>query len=286
MIHDQADELRQLVRTSAGLDAAGPAAPLVVIMGGKGGVGTTTVAVNLAVALARWGRRAVFVDADLDHGGNAQLGLHCSEGSVIDVLAGRRDVHEVLERGPAGIQVLSGVWAGREQTDFPSAAQDRFVADLQQLAPHAEVVVVDAGSGRGPFARRLWRSASAVLAVTATADTSIMQCYAALKALAAGEVPDLVHTMVNLANDAGSAADAHSRIAEACRKFLGIQTTAAGSVPACEPPLSCEGVLVFPARGDSARAMDRAADSLWANLKTQSSRRARSERTTGIWSAC
>ena len=90
---------------------SGMTVPLVVVAGGKGGVGATTIAVNLAVALARQGRRAVFVDADLDHGGNSRLAQHPERGSVLDVLAGRRSVHEVLERGPLGMQVLSGAWA-------------------------------------------------------------------------------------------------------------------------------------------------------------------------------
>jgi flagellar biosynthesis protein FlhG len=285
MIHDQADELRQLVRASAPFNPCGPRAPLIVASGGKGGVGTTTVAVNLAVALARWGRRAVFVDADLDHGGNTQLSPHCAEGSVLDVLAGRRDVHEVLERGPAGIQVLSGAWASDERTEFPAAAHDRFVAQLEQLAPHAEVVVVDAGSGRGPLARRLWESASALVAVTTSDDTSIMQCYAAIKVLAATGAQAPVYTLVNLASDTSSAAGVHARIAEACRKFLAIGARSAGSVPACGAA-AAEGVLVFPARGDSARALDRAADTLWAQLQAASAAAARKERTAGVTSAC
>jgi flagellar biosynthesis protein FlhG len=286
MIHDQADELRQLVRHSASPGAAGgPAAPLVVVSGGKGGVGTTTVAANLAVALARWGRRAVFVDADLDHGGNSQLSQNSAGGSVIDVLAGRRDVHEVLERGPAGIQVLSGAWACGEPADFPAAAQDRFVAELEHLAPHAEVVVVDAGSSRGGFARRLWDAASAVVAVTTPDDASIMQCYAAVKRLAGGNATP-VYTLVNRAGDAPTAADVHARIAEACRRFLGIPATAAGSVRACPDSSAGEPVLVFPARGESARSMDRAADTVWARLQLESAHEARTRRAAPAASPC
>jgi flagellar biosynthesis protein FlhG len=121
MIHDQADELRHLVRLRAASGASlGMIVPLVVVAGGKGGVGATTVAVNLALALARQGRRAVFVDADLDHGGNSRLTKHPEQGSVLDVLAGRRSVHEVLQRGPLGVQVLSG--AGLKARQVPAAA--------------------------------------------------------------------------------------------------------------------------------------------------------------------
>jgi flagellar biosynthesis protein FlhG len=263
MIHDQADELRQLVRQRGGVPA-GAAVPLVVISGGKGGVGTTTIAVNLAVALARQGRRAVFVDADLDHGGNTQLSGHSQRGSVVDVLAGRRGVHEVLERGPSGIQVLSGAWAAGEATDFTPAAQERFIAELARLAPHAEVVVVDAGSGRGPFARRLWQAASTIIVVMTIEDNSILQCYAAIKVLC-GEAAPPIYTLVDGANDTESAEDAHARVAEACRRFLGLQATNGGVVPECEA--RGEPVLVFAPRGAAARALDRVADTLWAQLQ-------------------
>jgi flagellar biosynthesis protein FlhG len=271
MMHDQADELRQLVRQRA--------APLVVVSGGKGGVGTTTIAANLAVALARQGRRAVFVDADLDHGGNTQLAEY-PDGSVIDVLAGRRNVHEVLARGPSGIQVLSGAWASGETTDCSEAAQRRFISDLKHLAPHAEVVVVDAGSSRGQFARRFWRAAAAVVVVATTDETSIMQCYAAIKVLWGGEEPAPIYTLSNLVSDAAAAARAQARIAEACRRFLRLRALEVGSVGVCATP-SGEEALVFPPRSEAARSMDRVADTVWAQLQLARQTAARRATTVG-----
>src|SRR6478672_2486280 len=132
MNHDQADELRQLARQRFGSRAsAGPAVPLVVASGGKGGVGTTTVAMNLAIALVRLGRRSVFVDADLDHGGNAQFGPTRQHGSLLDVLSGRRTVHEVLERGPSGVQMLPGIWASGEANESTATAQERLIGELK-----------------------------------------------------------------------------------------------------------------------------------------------------------
>jgi flagellar biosynthesis protein FlhG len=269
MMHDQADELRQLVRESPNSGtASGPTAPLLVVSGGKGGVGTTTIAANLTVALARQGRRAVFVDADLDHGGNANLCQHPQLGSVVDVLQGKRTVHEVLERGPAGIQVLSGTWASGEWTDCSATAQQRFVRELKALATHAEIVVVDVGSSRNHFVRRFWHAADAVLVVTTTDSVSIMDCYAAIKVLLAGDASLPIGMLVNLAADAQLAGDVQSRIAAACRRFLGLRATPAGHVPRCEAAGSAaEPVLIYPARSESARAMDRVADSLWAQVQ-------------------
>lgn len=268
MIHDQADELRHLVRQRAlaASQSARPV-PLVVVAGGKGGVGTTTVAANLAIALARQGQRSAFIDCDLDHGGNAALTQHPERGSVVDVLAGRRTVHEVLERGPSGIQVLSGAWASGELVESTAAAQQRLVGQLQNLGPHVEVAVVDAGSSRGALARRLWLAAATTLVVTTADASSTMESYAAIKVLLAGANQPRVCTLVNRTADAAVADDVQARIGEACRKFLGLQATTAGQLAECEPTGARNGVLIFPTRSDAARTLDCVAEQLWVELQ-------------------
>ncbi len=267
-MYDQASELRQLVRDRVASGAhPGSHAPLVVVGGGKGGVGTTTMALNLAVAFARHGRRAVFVDADLDHGGHTRLPEPIPSGSVVDVLEGRRTVHEVLQRGPSGIQMLCGAWASGEVGDYSPAAQDRFVAELKHLAPHADAVVVDAGSSRTHFARRFWQNASAVVVVTTSDAPAIMNAYAAIKTLARVESPSILHTLLNQSDEALAADEIHQRIATACRKFLGLRASGAGCVGHCTASGETAGLPIFPARSDAARSLDRVADVLWAQLQ-------------------
>ncbi len=270
---DPVDEFRQLVRQRAvfGL-AAGAARPLVVVGGGRRGVGTTTVGVNLAVALARQGRRAVFVDADLEHGGGLQCGSH-GGGSVVDVLSGRRGVHEVLQRGPSGIQVLSGAGTARDANGFSAVAQGRLIADLTHLAPHAEVVVVDAGNSRSAFARRCWQAANAVVVVTTPEDAAVTQCYASIKVLLAGGTTLPIHTFVNLADDVAIAANVGDRLSAACRRFLGVRTIVAGFAGQC-PVESRHPAAVFSPRSEASDAIDRAADAVWAQLQLGTTRAA------------
>ncbi len=278
-MHMQADELRQLVRRQA---VFGPAArgiaPLVVVSGGKAGVGTTTIGVNLAVALARQGRRAVFVDADLERGGG--LFRPPGGGSVVDVLAGRRTVHEVLQRGPSGIQVLAGAWSPREAADFSAVVQGQLMTDLQRLAPHAEVVVVDAGNGRGSLVRRCWQAANAIVAVTTPDDAAVTQCYAAIKTMLSGDAQSPIHTFVNLAADEAIAADVDVRLSEACRRFLKLQTSSAGFAAGYTGE-SQEPVAVFPAQraGRCARSGGRCGV---GPVTTRRDRRSRLARAGGV----
>jgi flagellar biosynthesis protein FlhG len=260
------------MRATAG--AAGPLAPLLVVAGGKGGVGTTTVAANLAITLARQGRRTVFADADLDHGGHALLSGIQHRGSVVDVLAGRQSVHEVLERGPCGIQVLSGAWAADELTSYSTTAQERLIGELKHLAPHADVVVVDVGSGRNPFTQRLWRAADAVLVVTTTEPAAVMNAYAATKSLAGtGDVAErdtdtvpAIYSMINRTSDAATADDVQARIATACRRFLALEIGAAGVVPECPGEPDVAGVIIFSDRTEASRVLDRACEMIWTRM--------------------
>ena len=98
---DQATELRKLVLQSVRqhVAAAGPPPRLMVATSGKGGVGVTTLAVNLSVALAQQGSRVVVVDADLHRSDAATLCGLSEQQSVGDVVTARRDIHETAVTG-------------------------------------------------------------------------------------------------------------------------------------------------------------------------------------------
>ncbi len=233
MIHDQADELRQLARKDAVRRAPHKSslARLVVVAGGKGGVGATTVAVNLAVALALDGRRAMLVDADLCGANAAALCGLDVKYSLLDVLAGDRDLHEILLPGPAGIQVLPGAWPGGVVPECPPRAQERLIDNLRTLGTHVDCVIVDVGSGLNRFASRFWQAADSVLLVTRPESVSVMDAYAKIKVLLPRDCPVPVGTVVNSADDRDQAADIHDRLARACRRFLGREISAAGVIP-------------------------------------------------------
>jgi flagellar biosynthesis protein FlhG len=231
-MHDQADELRVLARqwaSEAKPAAGGPRK--IVVSAGKGGVGTTTVAVNLAAALGRQGCRTILVDADFSGADAAMLCGIESRDTIADVLSGRRSVHEVLQPGPGGIQVVPGIWSPGSIPDCSPSAQQRLLRELDHLGRHAEVVVLDAGSGLNHIVQRFWQAADELLVVTTVEAVSIMDAYAAIKLLLAERVPPVVCTVVNQSPEAGVAIGVHARIAQACQRFLGLRVDRGGSVP-------------------------------------------------------
>ena len=203
----------------------------IVVSAGKGGVGTTTVAVNLAVSLGRLGCRTILVDADLSGADATWLcGLESPE-TIADVLSSRRNVYEVLQPGPGGIQVVPGVWSPTAMPDCSPSGQQRLLRQLDTLGRHADWVVLDAGCGLNNVVRRFWEVADQVLLVTTGEAVAIMDAYAAIK-LFLGELPQTcVQTVVNQSPSDAEAAAVHARLAMAARRFLGMTLTPAASLP-------------------------------------------------------
>ncbi len=230
-MHDQADELRAMARQWAAEAKPSDGPRKIVVSAGKGGVGTTTIAVNLAAALGRQGCRTILVDADFSGADVATLCGIESRDTIGDVLSGRRSVHEVLQPGPAGIQVVPGIWSPGTMPDCSPAAQQRLVRELDHLGRHAEVVVLDAGSGLNHVVQRFWQAADELLVVTTVEAVSIMDAYAAVKLLLADKAPPVVRTIVNQSPQAEVAVGVHARIAQACQRFLAMRIHRGGSVP-------------------------------------------------------
>src|SRR4051794_37680055 len=153
---DQADGLRQLVRSRSG--ASAPAAPpratprcrSLVLTSGKGGVGTSNLALNLAIALGEYGQRVVLVDADL---GLANIDLLCGLAPATDlgnVLSGDCSLADAVMTGPGDIRIVPGAHGMRTLVDVLGDGPSRIVAELAEQEAGADFLLVDAGSGLGP----------------------------------------------------------------------------------------------------------------------------------------
>jgi flagellar biosynthesis protein FlhG len=230
---DQATELRKLVLRSVRepLADGSPAPLLLVVCGGHSGVGVTTLSVHLAIALSGQGCRVVLVDADLHQPGVAPACGLSGDAGIAEVLAARRDIHEVLQPGPGGVQVVAGYASAGHPADWGEVAQQRLLRQLKKLGRHADLIALDAGSGGHEVLRRFWRAADEVVLVTTPDTQAVMEAYAAIKRLAGANPAAVLRLLVNRAADPSVGKDVHQRICEASERFLELALGLLGSVP-------------------------------------------------------
>jgi len=202
----------------------------VAITGSKGGVGKSNLALNLAVALARWGRRVLLVDGDLGRANlDVLLGL-APERTVEQLMRGAAALEELLLRGPAGIRILPGASGAPELARFDPLARTRLVDALTEGETLADHVLIDAGAGLGENALALQVAASRVLVVTTPEPTSIVDAYATLKVLWSADPDKPADLVVNACASDDEARQAYAQVAKTARSFLGREPGWLGAV--------------------------------------------------------
>jgi flagellar biosynthesis protein FlhG len=266
---DQATELRRLVLRSGRMSAEDDPQPprIVVVSGGKVGLGSTTFAVNLAAAGAAHGLRIVLLDADLYR---ADVASHCglSESvTLADVLLGRRGIHEALQRGPGGMQVIAGSRTAEARNACSDRALSRVLRQIQTLGRHADLFLIDTGNGPTEPTIRLWQAADEVLLVTTPDAVAVMDTYATIKTLLTrSAVRSPLRLVVNHAESAEIAADVHRRIDQSCRRFLGISLPIAGWAPEDEAAFAAARLGTPLVLSQPSSPLARAIDELAATL--------------------
>jgi flagellar biosynthesis protein FlhG len=222
---DQADVLRQLARERAApVDRVGTptAARSLVFTSGKGGVGTSNLALNLAIALGEYGQRVVLVDADL---GLANIDLLCGLAppcDLGDVLVGDRPLAEAIVQGPAETRIVAGAHGMRTLCEHLADAPSRLAAELAALEHDADFLLVDAGSGLNPGIATLARAADQVVVVTTPEPTSMADAHAALGRFRHAAPEPTLRAVVSQVASTSEARDELSRLCASSREFHGV----------------------------------------------------------------
>jgi flagellar biosynthesis protein FlhG len=250
-----------------------------VVSSGKLAQGSTTLAVNLAVALATHGSRTVLLDADF---ARADVAAHCGladSPGIAEVLTNKKSIHEVLQRGPGGIQVMAGAGTIAARNACSERALDRLQKQIAALGRYADTVVIDAGCGSAEPTIRFWSEAEDVLLVTTPDAVAVMDTYATLKTmLSRSRVSGLVQLVVNQAESEAQAIDVHRRIEQSCQRFLGMSVPLAGWIrwesTASQAARAGQPLTIKQPASQFAAAVDRLAERLLGSPVEHAPRRA------------
>jgi flagellar biosynthesis protein FlhG len=181
--NDQAAGLRLLATQQRAQEATpfGRSARVLAITSGKGGVGKTSVTVNLAVVLARLGKRVIILDCDLGTANvDVMLGLH-PRYSLQHVLSRQRRLDEVLVEGPHGIKVIPGGSGLQELANLSDSRREELLATFAELDSQADVLLLDTGAGISDNVLQFVLAAGEALIITTPEPTAVTDAYALIK---------------------------------------------------------------------------------------------------------
>jgi len=210
----------------------GSALRLVAVASGKGGVGKTSLCVNLSIALARLGRRVTLLDGDL---GLANADVLCgvqTRWHLGHVLDGRRSVEEILVDAPGGFRLASGGGGVARLAGVRGEEQERLLTRVGALERETDYLLIDCGAGLGAQVRSFVCAADLAVIVATPEPTSMADAYALLKVCGQHASAEFAPTLVvNQARDRDQAVRVHRRIAAVSGRFLDLHVPMLGWIP-------------------------------------------------------
>jgi flagellar biosynthesis protein FlhG len=201
------------------------------ISSGKGGVGKTSVAVNLGVALARAGRRVLIVDGDLGLANvDILLGLSV-RSTVADVLDAGVDPASALIEVNENLSVLPATSGLSEMASLGPEDRQRLEQAIRSLARRFDLVVIDTDSGIGPVVQWFNSIVDHNIVVLTPEPTSITDAYALIKVLHLDLRRHPLYLIVNCVDSDREGRRVFDGLCQVTERFLEMRPQLLGIVP-------------------------------------------------------
>jgi flagellar biosynthesis protein FlhG len=225
---DQAEKLRELMREKVGNGVKSSQqsknkAKVLAITSGKGGVGKTNFAVNLAISIKRLGYRVLVLDADL---GLANIEIITGTNikyTIADLIARNIDIHEIISHGPEGIKFISGGSGLQELSIMDDKNIQRLLVEIERLEYLTDYIIIDTGAGISNTVINFVMAADEVILITTSDPTSVMDAYTMIKTLTNNGYRGKLNIVTNIVSGRKEATDTFNKLDMASNSFLKVK---------------------------------------------------------------
>lgn len=234
---DQATRLRQMVHSespqtpiSSTQAEAWANVRVIAITSGKGGVGKTNIAVNLAIALRNRGHRVLVIDADLGMANVDILLGATSRKHLLDLIRPEVSLEDVIVETQHGLQYISGGSGIEKALEYDHAEKVLLQQKLADCAARADIILVDTGAGLGRNVMDFILAADEVLLVTTPEPTSLTDAYAVMKAYSIYASQKNLRLIINRVYEVKESREVAQKLQRAAEKFLHMPVDCLGYV--------------------------------------------------------
>ena len=267
---DQAEQLRNIIKQQNQIHV--PNAKVLTITSGKGGVGKSNTAVNLAIWFRKRGKRVIIFDADFGLANVEVMFGTVPTYSLKDVIYGDRQVSEIITKGPMDIGFISGGSGIVALNDLSRIQIGEVIASLSVLNELTDILIIDTGAGVGSTVMDIVLASPEVVLVTTPEPSSLTDSYSLVKTLYKhpGFVPGAtnIHLLANRVSSREEADALYEKLNSIVRRFLEGEMSYLGMVPqdaALEKAVRAQQIISLTApSGRASRAYESIVDKLLA----------------------
>lgn len=179
---DQAEQLRNIIKGSS-IVSNRPMARVIAVTSGKGGVGKSNTAINLAIQFRKMDQRVIILDADFGLANIEVMFGTVPKHNLSDLIYQGKNIKEIITWGPMEVGFISGGSGIAGLSNLSRDYLNCIIRNLSELDTIADVIIVDTGAGISDAVLEFLVASGEVLLVTTPEPTSITDSYSLLKAL-------------------------------------------------------------------------------------------------------
>lgn len=213
------------------LVSRGNAMQVIAVTGGKGGVGKTNIAVNLAVSMSMEGLDVMLFDADLGLANvDVVLGIQ-PKHTLADVVTGDRTLADVVVDGPEGLRVIPAASGVAKMVEMQSGDQETLIRQLSDQLLPPDVLIVDTGAGIDQTVQTFVAACQTAVLVVCDEPASLTDAYALMKVLRAKKDLRRFEILANQVDNPLQGKQLFERIANVCDRYLDVELGYLGAIP-------------------------------------------------------
>ena len=228
-----------------------PKAKVITITSGKGGVGKSSTATNLALALMALNKKVCVFDADASLANiNILLGIQ-PEFTLQHLLKGEKSLKEIIIDGPRGLKVVPGATGISEYTRLSQDQKAILLAALDKLQSEFDYLIIDTAAGIGDDVLDFIRASQFSIIIITPEPTSLTDSFSLLKVLKRTHHDRDAFILVNMAMDYENSKSIYKRFESAVKKYIDVGISYIGYIQADETMISsvtlqCPAILLSP----------------------------------------